>query len=262
LLATRPETPEHTQQELDLHMALGPLLMATRGYAAAEVEQTYTRAWALCQQLGETPQRFAALRGLWRVYQVGGRLSTARERAEQLLTLAQRQHDATRLLAAHESLGYTLALMGAFTAARPHLEQGIALTDPEAQRTLALRYGQAPGVQCLVNAALTLWCLGAPEQGLVRSQAACTQAQELGHPLSLAAALFYAARLHLLRGEAQTARDQAEAIITLSTAHTMPPHLALGRCILGWALAAQGQMEEGVTLLHRGVTDTRATGNL
>jgi predicted ATPase len=49
LLATRPETPERTQQELDLHMALGPILMATRGQAAAEVEQTYSRARALCQ---------------------------------------------------------------------------------------------------------------------------------------------------------------------------------------------------------------------
>jgi predicted ATPase/class 3 adenylate cyclase len=261
LLATRPDTPERTQQELDLHMALGPVLMATKGNAAAEVEQTYTRARELCQQLGETPQLFVALRGLWRFYQDGGRLSTAREVAEQLLKLAQRQHEATRRMVAHVSLGATLTFMGAFTAARPHLEQGITLTDPEAQRTLALRYGVAPGAQCLVYAAITLWCLGAPEQGLARSQAACTLARELEHPLSLAGSLHYVVRLHLLRGEAHAAQDQAEALIALATEHTLPQYVALGRCVLGWALAAQGQSAEGVTLLHQGVTDTQAMGN-
>ena len=54
-LATLPETTERAQQELELRMALGPALMATKGLAAAEVEQTYTRARVLCQQIGETP---------------------------------------------------------------------------------------------------------------------------------------------------------------------------------------------------------------
>jgi class 3 adenylate cyclase/predicted ATPase len=260
LLAMRPDTPARTQQELDLHMALGPVLMATRGYAATEVEQIYSRAWALCQQLGETPQRFVALRGLWRLYNTGGRLAPAREVAEQLLSLAQRQHDATRRMVAHVSLGHTLTMMGVFAAARRHLEQGIALSDPAEQRTLALRYGMAPGEQCLLYAALTLWCLGVPDQGLARSQAACTLARELGHSLSLTGALFNAARLHLLRGEAHAARDQAEACVALATAHTLPQLLGLGKFTLGWAFVAQGQGEEGVTLMLQGVTDLRATG--
>jgi len=92
----------------------------------------------------------------------------AREVAEQLLTLAQRQPDATCRVVAHVSLGATLVWMGAFTAARPNLEQGIALSDPQMQRTLALRYGQAPGVLCLAYATMALWCLGAPDQGLAR----------------------------------------------------------------------------------------------
>jgi predicted ATPase len=116
-------------------------------------------------------------------------------------------------------------------------------------------------VQCLVYTGLALWCLGAPAQGLQQSQAACTLARELEHPLSLATALYWAARLHLLRGEAQAAQDQDEACIALSTAHTMPQFLAAGRFTLGWALATQGQAEEGVTLMRQGVADVRATGN-
>jgi len=40
-------------------------LSATRGMAAPEVEQTYARARALCEQVGETPQLFPTLRGLY-----------------------------------------------------------------------------------------------------------------------------------------------------------------------------------------------------
>jgi predicted ATPase len=58
LLATLPETPARAQQELDLQIALGPALSATKGMAAPEVEQTYARARALCAQIGETPQLF------------------------------------------------------------------------------------------------------------------------------------------------------------------------------------------------------------
>jgi predicted ATPase len=58
LLATLPKTPECTQRELDMQLALGPAFVATKGMAAPEVEQTYARARTLCAQIGETPQVF------------------------------------------------------------------------------------------------------------------------------------------------------------------------------------------------------------
>jgi len=76
LLATLPETPARAQQELNLLIALGPALMATKGYATPEVEQTYARARALCQQVGEMPQLFPTLWGLWRFYEGRGALPT------------------------------------------------------------------------------------------------------------------------------------------------------------------------------------------
>src|SRR3989442_8578350 len=47
LLATLPETPARAQQELDLQLALGPTLIATKGSGSLEVEQTYARARVL-----------------------------------------------------------------------------------------------------------------------------------------------------------------------------------------------------------------------
>ena len=48
LLTTLPETPEHTQHALTLHVTLGAALQMAKGHAAPEVEQAYTQARVLC----------------------------------------------------------------------------------------------------------------------------------------------------------------------------------------------------------------------
>src|SRR5713101_3115066 len=68
LLKTLPETPEHTQHALSLHIALGAALQTAKGFGAPEVEHAYTQARVLCQQVGETPQLVPVLFGLWRFY--------------------------------------------------------------------------------------------------------------------------------------------------------------------------------------------------
>jgi len=124
LLATLPETPARASQELALQIALGPTLVATKGAAAFEVEQTSVRARALCAQLGDTPQLLPTLRGLWRFYWHRGALLMARELGEQLDRLAQQAADPMHRLEAHAALGTTLFYLGDYAAARMHLEQG------------------------------------------------------------------------------------------------------------------------------------------
>jgi predicted ATPase/class 3 adenylate cyclase len=77
LLKSLPETPEHTQQALTLHTALGAALLITKGQGAPEVEHAYSQARALCQQVGETPELIPVLFGLWRFYVVRPQLHTA-----------------------------------------------------------------------------------------------------------------------------------------------------------------------------------------
>jgi len=65
LLKTLPAMPERGKHELALHLALGASLIAIKGYAAPEVEQTYARARQLCQHLEDPHQLYPVLRGLW-----------------------------------------------------------------------------------------------------------------------------------------------------------------------------------------------------
>jgi predicted ATPase len=124
LLAPLQETRGRDLQELDLQLALGPASMATRGQGAPEVEQTYARARALCQQVGETPQLLPILRGFWRFYQGRGALRTAQELGEQLVRLAEQAATPLLRLEAHTALGQTLFQLGDYATARTHLEQG------------------------------------------------------------------------------------------------------------------------------------------
>jgi predicted ATPase len=259
-LQTLPDTPARTQHELTVQIALGVPRMVTKGPAAPEVEAAYVRARALCQQVGETPQLFPVLRGLWGFYNVRGELQTAHELAEQLLRLAQRVHDPALLVEAHNVLGDTLFQLGEFAAAREHSEQSLALYDAQQRHALAFLYGYDPRVFCLARVALSLWVLGYPDQALKRSQEALTLAQELSHLPSLGFALGFAGLLLQYRREGQAAQERAEALITLSGEQGFAFQLALGTIMRGYSLAEQGQREEGIVQMRQGQAALRATG--
>ena len=79
VLKTLPQTPERTQQELMLQLALGAALMAIKGDAAPEVEKVYIRARELCQHIGDAWLRFSALAGLFRFYLLRGEFNGTRD---------------------------------------------------------------------------------------------------------------------------------------------------------------------------------------
>jgi predicted ATPase len=259
VLKVLPDTHERAQHELMLQSALGVSLGATRGLGTPEVKRAYTRALELCRQTGETPKLFPVLRGLQAFHLIRAEYQTARELAEQFLSLAQRVQDPVLLLGAHFVLGQTLYLLGELASAREHLEQGITFYDPQQYRFLTWAGGD-PAVQCRSYAAWVSWQLGYPDQALKRSQEALALAQEQTHPHSLAAALFSVALLHQLRREEQAAHERAEAAVTLATEQGFPLWLAGGTILRGWALAEQGQGEEGIIQMGQGMAAWQVIG--
>jgi predicted ATPase len=260
LLTTLPETPTHTQHAVTLYIALGAALQITKGHAAPEVEQAYTQARTLCQQVGETPELVPVLLGLWRYYNTRPQLHTAQELGETLLRLARHTHDPALAVVAHYALGSTWFWLGALPAARQNLEEGIARYTPDQRRTPVFRMGQDPGVACRGHAALTLWLLGYPGQALARLHEALALAHELSHPYSLAWALCWAAIVSQLRRDVPAVHEHAEATVALSTEQGFPLWAASGTSLRGWALALQGQGAEGIAQVRQGIAAGRATG--
>jgi predicted ATPase len=259
LLIALPETRECDQLELDVQMTLGIALRATKGQTAPELEPLYTRAHELCEQVGELSQLFRVLWGFCHVHALRGTYYTRRALGEQLLSLAQRLQDSDLLLEAHHTLWTTLLAGGELAAARPHLDQGMKLYDPQRHRTHATLYsGHDPGVCCRMQAAHSLWLFGYPDQALASIQAALVLAQQLAHPLSLCMALRWAAVLHYLRREVRLTQARAEAAIIIATDHGFLEQVALVTPLQDWALAANSQEEESAQSL-RGLAARQVT---
>jgi predicted ATPase/DNA-binding winged helix-turn-helix (wHTH) protein len=260
LLHTCPPTPERTRQELAMQMLLGPALLAIRGYAAPEVGRVYTRARELCQQVGDALQLFRVVYGLALGHYLRAELQVALELGEQLLSLAQQQHNTALLLESHFALGRTLYNLGEGHAAHRHFTQVLTLYDPTQHHTHTVLYGQDPALFCLAYDVATLWLLGYPDQALHRSQETLHLHHGGSHTYSRCFALLYAARLHQLRREWRLTHEQAEAAIALATEHSFAQWVAMGTMLRGWALAEQGHAEESMAHIQQGLAAWRATG--
>jgi Predicted ATPase len=260
LLKFLPETPERTQQELTLQSNLGLSLTATKGFAASEVGDAYTRARELCQQSGATAQLPPVLSGLWNFRIVRAEFQAAYELGEQLLAVVQGVTDPAHHIVAHQAVGLPLCHLGEFAAARAHLERGIAVYDPQRHSAPVFFYTQDPGVACRSFAAWALWFLGYPDQALRRSQEALTLAEELSYPFSRAFALAFAASLHQLGREGKAAQERTETLLALTHEQGFMFFSAAATIVRGWALAEQGQAEEGIAQIRQGLIAFRATG--
>jgi len=260
LLQTLPHAHEHLLSELAMLITLGSALIAVQGYAAPEVEQTYTRARILGQRVGDTTQMCGILFGLWNCAFVRSEHHKAWELGASLLTQAQQQPDTVLRLAGYFAYGASLAIQGAFVAAREHLAQGVACDIPaQHARTLAL-FGVELGVFCRAWLSHVLWLLGYADQARALSQENQERARVLGHPFSQMLIFDYAALLHQLCGEAASTLAQAQAAYMLGTEQAFAYYLAWAAILQGWTLTVNQQDAAGITQMHQGLEALQATG--
>ncbi len=254
LLPAVLHSPDRPQQELTLLISLGSCLMATKGYAAPEVARVYTRARELARAIGDLPQKFPVLFGLWRFHLLRGEYAAAGEMIEKLQRLSANQPDSDQSLLAQQALGLTAFRLGAFADARAHLERVVDIYEPSVHglENAQGMMGQDPGVASLAFLAWVLWHLGYPDQALQRSQESITRAREIAHPYSLAFALHFGTSVHRFRREGALAQIQAEGVVTLASEQGFPYFHAAGVYLRGWALAEQGRMEEGIADMLEG----------
>ena len=260
ILETLPDTDERARNEIELQIGLGPALMTTKGYAAAEVERVYLRALKLCKQVGETSMLFQSLWGLWRCFQWRAQYGRARELGEGLLSLAESEGETDLLLEAHTALGITLFWLGELPSARAHLEECISRYNPGQHRLMFFLYSQDPGVTCLSYSAWILWMSGYPDQALERIDEALNLAQGLSHPFSIALAIDFAGYLGQLQREVGKVQKQARELIALSQQEDFTRFFLAGIFLQGWVLTERGRVEEGIEKMLKGMNTRMAMG--
>jgi tetratricopeptide (TPR) repeat protein len=241
---------ERAERELDLQMALGPALFATKVSSDADVGRTYSRAWELCQQLEDHSREVTALRGLERHHTNLLEMRKAQHFAEEAMRVAEQLDDAARLVGAHMSLGVVLYFQGKLEPALAHFRQGFDLFNPKMQ--FPDWPGSHPGVACQFWPALISWILGYPDRSVEELTAAVRSAETLGHPYTVAQTLCWAAFVHIFRHEPSAAVDCAGRALRICDEQRIAHFHAYALCVGGSALAASGESEKGLAQISQG----------
>ena len=251
LVEALPDTRERAERERDLQMGLGPALFATKVYSHPDIGRAYARALELCRQLGDHPRELTVLRGLM-VYHLNlHEMEKAQHFAEEGLRVAERLDDAARLVGAHTTLGHTLFFQGKLEPALAHIRRGFEIFDPNMQ--FPDWPGAHPGVSCQFFLALISWILGYPDRSLDELRAAVRSAETVGHPVTLAQTLCWAALVHIFRHEPSAAADYAERALRICEEHRIAQFHAIALCANGWALSASGEKDKGAVQIAQGV---------
>src|SRR4029077_18650383 len=120
---------------------------------------------------------------------------------------------------------------GKLDPALAHFRQGFELFDPNMQ--FPDWPGSHPGVQCQFHLALISWMLGYPDRSLDELRTAVRSAETLGHPLTLAQTLCWAAFVHIFRHEPSAAADYAGRALRICEEHRIPHLDAYALCADG-----------------------------
>jgi class 3 adenylate cyclase/tetratricopeptide (TPR) repeat protein len=260
LLNALPETPERTKQEIDIQLALGIPLIAVQGYASAETREAFSRARTLCLRLGNIPQYFQALFGLWGHSWMGGKNDDALRMADEFLSRSRALSDPVPLMVAHRVMGSTLLTIGDFQSSANHFEETIKLSISKGKQPLYSLYMVEPQAASLLLLSWDLWFLGYPDQSLSRVSEALALAQDLGHPYTVAFAHYMTSVVHLLRGDAVRAFESAEKSFEMSQEQRFSLYMILSRISRSRAVGDLGRLGEARAEIALGIDDARRNG--
>lgn len=262
LLATLPESLERNRRELALRVALGVPLIEAKGYGNPEVEQTHRRARELCREVGEGPELYQALGGIYLFHTARAELKPAADLAAELLELGESEGDPFVRQWGHFFSAPPHYYRGEFAAAVDHVERAMALQG-SGRRPDWFVHEHDADVSARVYAAMALWNLGNGAQAAARMQEAVELGSESPHPWNHAFALGFAALFHHMCREPGRVLERAEEAVEVSAAQGFPVWLGIGTLLKGWARAqaGEGTIDEVVRSLGQSsATGTRIEG--
>jgi class 3 adenylate cyclase/tetratricopeptide (TPR) repeat protein len=259
LLNALPETADRIKQEIEIQLALGIPLIAVQGYASAETREAFSRARILCLKLGDVPEYFQALFGLWGHAWMSGKNDDALRMADEFVSRARASSEAVPLMVAHRVMGSTLLTSGDFQSSADHFENAIRLSG-QGKQPLYNLYMVEPQAASLLLLSWDLWFQGYPDRSLARVSEALHLAQELDHPYTIAFAHYMTSVVHLLRGDAASAFAAAERSLAVSQEQRFSLYAILSRISRGRAVAELGRVEEAHSEIGLGIGEARRQG--
>lgn len=236
MLGQLPESKECAKRELELQITLAVPLTSVKGYASPEVRKTYTRARELCIQIGDTPQQFPALYGMWRYYFMRAEYTTAEELSKQLVEIANQSENLAFSAAAPRSMAASCFYQGRQEESRKYLERVISLQKSDEYRSKALLF-DVVDVEVVSHGyyAWTLWLQGFPDQARKHSEISVDLALKLGHQFSIALAYCFAAWTYQFCDDRDRTRELSELALKLSQKYSFQFWVGWAKLLQAWS---------------------------
>ncbi|MGO9607835.1 MAG: ATP-binding protein [Candidatus Binataceae bacterium] len=257
VLQRMPEERERDQLELGLQLALGAVLMATRGYADKKTALAYQRATSLSERLGDATQIVLALTGLVTPPLLRGELDAALAIAEQALAASQRHGQSKTQIWGYHIAGVVQYHRGQFASAWDLLSRADAEYHEEEHK----KNPHDPGILVLEYLALSAWQLGMADTARRRMDQAVELSDRLQKPFGIGRCSFYAGYLQALLRDPVSAQQFSEKAIKWCTQYSIQPFLDASRMVYGWAIAKQGRCAEGVACARAALKSFKAADN-
>ena len=261
LADTLPESGERQRRQLNFLLKLGPALGIIHGMQSAAAEEVYRRAAEIGEQIGDSTGLYRAKWGLWLNANLGRRTSLARDRAEELVRLAQRSSDSDLLLEAYHCRWSTAIFRGDVAAAIADGSLGIKSYDLSRHRHLGLAFGgHDPGVCAHVCSSLALQMSGDRERSNDLQVRGLTLAETLDHPNTIAHALYNIAMAHQIVRDREAAARCAQRAVTLAEKFGLQAWRASSLLLLAWAGATGAGTAEAARLIETEIDSATRVG--
>lgn len=255
LLQTLPDTPDRAQMELPLQISLGYILAATKGFGSADEAQAYQRAREISAQLGESPQFFFILLGLWSTANSRSDMKASEEIQNEMLRIAERDGMSMYLVWAYFTQALTAYELGKFAEVGEWI--GKLLEHYKTEEHTWAPFD--PQVTVRNHAALALWQTGRIDQARKLLAENIEFARPLA-PSNVAMAHLAACSLLIYLRDPHALHEHAQDMLAIAKEQQLPSFLAWGAIYQGISHTQLGEVETGITEIKQGLTDYLASG--
>ncbi|ATB38708.1 hypothetical protein CYFUS_004143 [Cystobacter fuscus] len=263
LLGTQPDTPQRTQQELQLLSFLGIPLTQVRGLRAPEVKRTYARVRELFPLVGDAlPALEVSYWGPFSYSYSRAEFPEAHALGKQLVEVGSRQRHQDLLAQGYRMMATIFFAWGRVHESLDNVERAVACSDSslEEHMRLAVQQWVDPTAVALAHGAVIHSVSGQHEKALRWGQEALTLSERIGHPQTRAYVLLYAAMACQVRGDARGTLSRAEAHLELAHQVRLLTEWVWVGMLRAWALSELGLPEAGLVQMRQGLSRWRLVG--
>ncbi|MGA2057878.1 MAG: adenylate/guanylate cyclase domain-containing protein [Bradyrhizobium sp.] len=255
--------PDGLRLQLNFWLKLGSASVVTHGLQSREAETAYIKASEIGDQLGDGAASFQAKWGLWINANLSRKTALARDRAGELVSLAQQSGDRELLLEAYHCQFSTAYFRGDVQGALEGCQRVVALYDMKEHGHLAHAFGgHDPAVCGHIQCANSLRLSGEEQQATLHYKEGLALAEMLDHPNSLAHGLHNAGIGYQIGGDREATYTAAHRAAALAEKFGLPPWRASSQILVAWATATGASNADAVALIDAEIANATAVGPL